>query len=231
MEQGGQPSGGRLRFHLTNPSDVPDLTGEVTAWGIDEQVKSWLHRRGLQVRPFSGTADPRPEVLLVGLPAAATADEWAALRHRIEGGGIAVFLCPEAFAEGDKPMRHWPLERQGERYEPYDSLYHKACVTKAHAVFAGLQGPGLLDWEYYNQVIPRFHLDGQDPPDEVLAANFGTCYPGDPGYAGGMLAGTYRLGAGGFIFSTFQVLAHVDRHPAADRLLVNLIRYGQHYTR
>ena len=44
------------------------------------------------------------------------------------------------------------------------------------------------------------------------------------GVVAGMLVGAYRMGAGWFVFSTFQVLANVDTHPAADRLLVNFVR-------
>jgi hypothetical protein len=169
----------------------------------------------------------KPGVLLVGVPTAPSAAEWAEVRRRIEAGSVAVFLCPEAFAEGEELMRWWPLEQKGKRFEPYDSLYHKVCVAKDHPVFRGLQGPGLLDWEYYGPVIPRFHLNGQDLPSDLAAACFGTCYPGEGGYDSGMLAGFYPLGAGTFLFNTFQVLPNLDQHPAADRLLLNYIRYAQ----
>jgi hypothetical protein len=40
-----------------------------------------------------------------------------------------------------------------------------------------------------------------------------------------MLA-VYRFGAGRIILNTFNILQNVDQHPAADRLLMNLIRYA-----
>jgi hypothetical protein len=46
-----------------------------------------------------------------------------------------------------------------------------------------------------------------------------------------VLLGAYRFGAGRFLVSTFQILNQVDRHPAADRLLVNLLAYGARQAR
>lgn len=227
LERGGAPAGGHLLFYVTDPTDLPAVSGEVIAWGLDSSAESWLRGRGLQVRSFTDRAASRPGVLLVGVPTAPSEAEWTEVRRRIEDGSVAVFLCPEAFAEGEELMRWWPLEKKGERLEPYDSLYHKACVAKDHPVFQGLQGPGLLDWEYYGAVIPRFHFDGQDLPDDLAAAWFGTCYPGDSGYGSGMLVGSYHLGAGAFVFNTFQALPNLDQHPAADRLLLNYIRHAQ----
>jgi hypothetical protein len=74
-------------------------------------------------------------------------------------------------------------------------------------------------------------FDGQDTPDEVFAAAFaagyGAYYPGSPcptGYTSGVLLGSYRLGKGRFIINAFRILESLGEHPAADRLMVNLIR-------
>jgi hypothetical protein len=40
------------------------------------------------------------------------------------------------------------------------------------------------------------------------------------------LLGSYKFGAGQFVVNTFPILENVDRHPAADRLLLNLIRHA-----
>ena len=36
----------------------------------------------------------------------------------------------------------------------------------------------------------------------------------------------YRFGAGEIVLNTFNILNNVDQHPAADNLLLNLIRYA-----
>ena len=40
------------------------------------------------------------------------------------------------------------------------------------------------------------------------------------------MLGEYPLGAGRFILNTFNLLDQVGTHPAADRLLLNLIHYA-----
>jgi hypothetical protein len=37
----------------------------------------------------------------------------------------------------------------------------------------------------------------------------------------------YTLGSGRFLINTFNVLSNLDVHPAADRMLINMIAHGQ----
>ena len=102
-------------------------------------------------------------------------------------------------------------------------------MAKAHAIFDGLQANAILDWYYYGQLIPHFLFDRQETPDEVVAAAFAVGYGVPdiaPSYASGVLLGTYKFGAGEFILNTFPILEQVDRNPAADRMLLNLINYA-----
>jgi hypothetical protein len=41
-----------------------------------------------------------------------------------------------------------------------------------------------------------------------------------------VLVGAYRLGAGRFVLNILRVLENLDRHPAADRLLLNVIDFA-----
>jgi hypothetical protein len=98
-------------------------------------------------------------------------------------------------------------------------------------VFDGLQGKGILDWYYYGAVLPRYVFDGQETPAEVIAASFAAGYSTPGGYASGVLLGSYHIGAGQFMVNTFSILDNVDLHPAADRLLLNLIQHAAEPTR
>ena len=49
----------------------------------------------------------------------------------------------------------------------------------------------------------------------------------DPLYVSGVVIGTYALDGGKFILNALNVLANIDRHPAADRLLLNLVRHAR----
>jgi len=46
------------------------------------------------------------------------------------------------------------------------------------------------------------------------------------GYNSGLLVAVYRVGAGRFVLNTLQIREHLGRHPAADRLLCNMLRYA-----
>ena len=85
-----------------------------------------------------------------------------------------------------------------------------------------------MDPDYYGAVIPHEIFEGIDTPDETIAAAFATGHHSMPGgYGSGILIGAWHSGKGRFILSTPYILENLDTHPAADRLLVNLVRYGQ----
>jgi hypothetical protein len=232
MDRGGAPLGGRLKFYL---SEVPPLSEsggairKVTVWGIDDRIQGWLKAHGTTCAPFESAAPQTREILLVGdlslVPA--TPQQRADLLRRIARGSVAVFLSPQAFKCGEDPVGWLPLRNRGRGNEFPDWLYHKECVAKAHPFFAGLQAKGVMDWDYYGPVISHYFFEGQDTPDEVVAAAFALCHSAPPGgYASGVMIGLYRFGEGRFLLNTFKVLENVDAHPAADRLLLNMLRYA-----
>jgi hypothetical protein len=147
---------------------------------------------------------------------------------------VVVFLSPAAFRREKDPVGWLPLAKKGRCYRFTDHLYHKECVAKAHPIFEGLQAKGILDWYYYDQVIPHELFDGQDTPKDVVAAAFAVGYGVPdvaPGYASGILMGVYEFGEGKFVLNTFPLLENLDRQPAADRLLLNLINYAAGFVR
>ena len=122
--------------------------------------------------------------------------------------------------EGDpKPL---PLVDRVKGRTFWDWLYHRDIIAKRHPVFAGVQTGGLLDWDEYGEVVGHDLFDCTDVPDEVVAAAFtvGYCCPG--GYDTGVMVGSYRHGRGQVILSSLDILGQVGKHPAADRLLLNL---------
>ena len=100
-----------------------------------------------------------------------------------------------------------------------------------HPIFAGLPLPGILDWDYYGPVIPSHVFQGQDMPDDVVVLFIATGYasmkePVPTGYASGLVTASYPFGGGRFLINTLRILEHVGSHPAADRLLLNMIAYA-----
>ena len=142
-------------------------------------------------------------------------------------GSSVVFLSPLAFKRGDDTTAWLPLAEKGRIYRFDDWLYHKECVAKAHPIFEGLQSRAMLNWYYYGPMIPHYLFDGQNtPPEGAVAAAFATGYSKPGGYASGILTGSYQFGAGRFLVNSFPILENLDRHPAADRMLLNLVRHA-----
>jgi hypothetical protein len=108
----------------------------------------------------------------------------------------------------------------------HDWLYHKDVVARRHPIFEGLPAGGILDWHMYGQVVGGDVFDCHQTPDEVIAASFAVGYSCPGGYDSAVVAGARRMGRGRLVFSALRALDHVGRHPAADRLLVNLARYA-----
>jgi len=97
---------------------------------------------------------------------------------------------------------------------------------KPSAAFDGLQ-TGLLNWSYYGHVAGHGIYDFKAAPDEVAAAAFAVGYCCRGGYDSGVVLAALNRGNGRIILNSMQVLEWLGRHPAADRLLVNLIGWAR----
>jgi hypothetical protein len=227
VQSGISPPETSWEFHLTDPASLPHFSSKVTAWGVPNEVGAWLRSRGVSLAPFPGASPVNRELILVGdVSGQSNTGEWQELAARMGRGSTVVFLSHEAFRRGKDGAARLPLANKGRIYRFEDMLYHKECVAKSHRVFEGLQGKGALDMYYYGPMWPHYLLDGQQTPNEVIAAAFATGYSTPGGYASGVLLGSYKFGAGQFIVNSFPILDYVDKHPVADRLLLNLIQYG-----
>lgn len=230
LDRGGAPTGGRLQFYASNPDETPKLAGNIALWGIDPKVSDWLTKQGLNCRTFDPANSREREVIVVGNPADAENNPavWENLKQRMEKGAPIIFLHPILFQQSKAAMEWLPLKNKGKCRNFGDWLYHKDCVAKRHPVFDGLQGPGIMDWDYYGEVIPHIIFEGQDTPDQTIAASFATGNSAyDRGYGLGLLIAAYKAGDGWFVLNTLNILDNLDAHPAADRLLMNLIRFAQ----
>jgi len=227
VEHGIAPPETSWKFYLTDPASFPKVNAQVTTWGIPGSVEAWLSAHGVASSPLQKGAAGKRELILVGdVSATASLAEWQMLAERIATGSSVIFFSPQAFKREKDGAAWLPLAKKGRVYEFNDWLYHKECVAKSHPVFDGLQGKGLLDWYFYGPVLPHYVFDGQETPAEVIAAAFAAGYSTPGGYASGVLLSSYKLGAGQFFVNSFSILENVDKHPAADRLLLNLIQHA-----
>ncbi|MBC7328806.1 hypothetical protein H5T88_00450 [bacterium] len=221
LDKGGAPAGGRLEFYLTDERSLPRMDRSVEVLGIDERVVNWLNSKGVKIARFDEAKSERGEVLIVG---DTVGDEnlWKEIYSRMERGATVIFLSHSVFRKGDDPLFWLPLNKKGRVYAFHDWLYHKEVVAKPHPVFDGLP-TGIMDWYFYGPLISPILFEGQDEPDEVIAAAFAVSYPVPGGYASGLMLAFYKFGKGGFYINSFPILENIGRHPTADRLLLNLI--------
>jgi len=231
MEHGGAPAGGRLAFYLSEPPAVRPVA--VTVAMVDTRVKEWLKTRGATVAPLEPAQAETRKVILIGdwNESNVQPETRKDLLRCVARGSVAVFLKPGAFKKGGDALGWLPLKNKGHLAEFSDWLYHKECVAKRHPLFDGLQPPGIMDWDYYGPLITSRFFDGQDTPDEIAAAAFAVCHSSRPdGYAAGAMLSVQRFGEGRIILNTLDVLDNVDKHPAADALLMNMINYAARTT-
>lgn len=222
LDKGGAPTGGRLEFYLSNPNDLPAVDCRAGLLGADKEVEAWLRSRGVQCYPFGHPVTGREIILAGKVPP--EREVWQELVSKVVTGSMVVFLDPTSFRKDENSTYWLPLRNKGRCYEFYDWLYHKECVAKPHPAFSGMP-TGIMDWDYYGPLIPRTLFEGQDEPDEVIAAAFAVAYHCPGGYASGVLLACYSLGAGAFVLNTLPILENLGRHPAADRLLLNLVQW------
>lgn len=230
MEFGGAPSGGRLSFHVSESRSLQPLISElVTVFGLDSTTKSWLGTSEVPVSELPDHFTEHAGIILVGDFAGSemTNANWKTLMRHAAAGSTVIFLSPLIWRRGNDSMGWFPFPNKGRCYTFTDWLYHKDCVAKEHAYFEGLGPKGIMDIDYYGQVIPDMLFDGQDASDEAVAAAFAVGYPCKTGVAAGLLLGTYAFGAGRLVLNSLRILPQLGVNPAAERLLANVIKHEQ----
>jgi hypothetical protein len=224
FERGAAAAGEGVEFHVADPAAMPAVEAEVVLWGEDAALAKWLGDRGIRTRAFSPDAPAAREVILAGAapPAPGGAVAFRDMARRVARGSTVVFLCPEVFRKGDQPAGWLPLERKGALAALPSWLYLKDEWAKPHPIFDGLPGGGLLDTTFYRELIPDLAWVGQDPPAEAVAGAINTAQ----GYSSGLLVAVHDLGAGRVVLNTLRIRENLASHPAAERLLRNMLRYG-----
>jgi hypothetical protein len=224
FERGGAATGGEAEFFVADPAEMPTLKTEVVLWGDDAGLAKWLGDHGIRARAFEAGEPRTREVILVSkTPAAPSgAAAFAQLAKRIARGATAVFLSPEVFKQGNDFVRWLPLANKGTATPIRGWLYLKDEWAKRHPIFDGLPSGGLMDYTFYREIIPDLVLSGQDPPAEAVAG----AIKASQDYASGLMVAVHSLGAGRFFLNTLLIRENLGTHPAADRLLLNLLRYA-----
>jgi len=83
-----------------------------------------------------------------------------------------------------------------------------------------------MDFAFYRDLIARASIVDFDPAAENVVPAFALGKPYCAGYWAGSNLLIYTVGKGRVIVSTLRILDNLGRHPAADRLLVNLVNFA-----
>jgi len=225
MEKGAEPAGGRLSFTVMERPEAASVSA--AAIGLADGTKAWLSAQGV-------TEDASAKLILVEqMPNDDAA--WDVLYRRVEDGADAVFLDASVFIDPAEdafdnhvhtPVR-LPFENKGQLTYSEMWYYHPIQVLRRHPFTEGLP-KGILHDDFWGGVTPQFVFDGQEVPDELpgvtLAVPYLTSYAEGDGYLMGTCLAAYKYGRGRLILNGFKITENLGKHPAADRLMRNILK-------
>ena len=237
LERGGAARGGRLDFHLSRDDELPQVSQAAAVLGLPDAARQWLETHGVKCIDFDRTESRGQRVVLVGDGPKPPQQEqvWRDITERIKSGATVLVCNPSAFSDGKDPTRWLPLENRGQCVSLNNWVYHREDIVKPHPVLNGLQSGGIMDWYYYLDITPTSVFKGLPVPDESVAVSaalaLGSGDADGQRYFTGMLTGVYRIGKGHLVLNTMRILENLDANPAADRMLLNMVRYADELTK
>jgi hypothetical protein len=220
FEERAAAEGGEYTFWVEDPATMPKVEATVRLWGLDQGLARWLESKGIKTQPFSPNTGPREVILVGNVPG----DDFAALTAQIEAGATAIFLCPAVFAKENQPMALLPLPDKGSLVNVQDWLYQNNDWARNHPIFKGLP-TGLLDYQFYREILGDKFFSGQTPPAEVVAGMINTAL----GYSSGLTVCVHRLGKGSLVLNSLLIRENLSAeasHPVAERLLRNMLHFA-----
>ena len=222
FESGAAAAGGDVAFYVSDSSQHLPVDTGVALWGEDDTLPTWLSDHNITARPFMPDNQMAREIIVVGTrPPSLGVEAFKTLAQHLARGSTAIFLSPGVFSLNGNPTYWVPLERKGSLTVTNDWLYHKDEWAKPHPIFEGLP-TGMMDYAFYREIIPAVVWSRQDAPEEaVCGANNASL-----DYSSGLMLSVHAFGHGRFILSTLRIRENLDKHPVADRLLLNLIQYA-----
>ncbi len=225
LERGGAPTCGEVEFFVDDSNLMPPIETGITTWGVDSVLMRWLTDHHFKTHPFNANQQKLREVILVGANPPSGGDtllSFTSLMQHIARGSNAVFLAPEVFRQRTNKVRFLPLEKKGSLSNMYSWLYLKDEWAKQHPIFEALPAGGLMDHQFYREIIPASAWISQDPPKEAVAGAIKASLD----YASGLMVSVNSFGAGNFVLNTLLIRENLGIHPAAERLLRNMLHFA-----
>ena len=155
---------------------------------------------------------------------------FSELARRIARGSAVVFLDWETLMQSGSGGRlRWSPLSEHPELQSIPMWYFRANFwAKKHPIFDGLPCGGIMDDRFYRDIFcmvsPR-----KQPPDEAVCGAIMAC-GGEGSSRSGLAISVDRLGAGRFILNGFRIRENLESHPAAERLLRNMLNYAAQST-
>jgi hypothetical protein len=216
-----------LRFNITDPGNHPDLRGfELTVLGVSPEVRKLLTGAGIAMREYVERESYEHEVILVGDGFKEGEAEWRMLYDRISKGAFAIFLSRQVLSDA-KGINKWiDVELKGTQTggngEP--NIFRSDIVAFDHPVFSGLPKGVLIPLIYENLLRPKARFSDITLPDDIAAV----WIKGTVKNEAGLVIGIYNHQKGKFLINSFDLIGNIGQ-PAADRMILNMVKYGQKY--
>ncbi len=224
LVSGAAATDGTLPFFISEDSLTKPVNMKIGAVGVSRKVKEFLLGKGIECETVNDQ-----KVILVGDIEEEERDSlWESIIAKAKEGAKVIAASRFALEKGEQMCYYLPLEEKPDRYPHHkgftDWLYHKEYIAKSHPYFENLPCGKIMDWEYYMYLISGACYFGGKLPDETIVACVGPGNINPEGYEGGFNLARYNIGKGSLVVNSLNILENIALNPAADRLLVNIIR-------
>jgi len=207
----------------------------VDLWGKDAALSAWLKNRGVRVRDSLAPAQTARELILAsGTPSSENpAVAFGELARRIARGSAAVFLTPDTLLDAPfkdnvpQPLRWAPIvsDARPQLAHTPDWYFRADHWAKEHPIFAGLPCGGILDYTFYRDIISATVFRNLPAPVEAICGAIQTS-GGNDDYRSDVLVAAYPFAAGRCILNSLNLRDNIGKVPAADQLVLNLLRHA-----
>lgn len=223
-----------IDFDVFRERDLRAPRVRVAVMETERPLAVWLREKGMSVVGFDSSTSLSTPVFVTGASAKTGADRYDELLEFVRRGGTAVYLegAEETIPE-DSPV--FPFTAT---VYPARGLW--TCiphVVRDHPIFEGLPANGMMRNEYEN-IWPTNTLrelkSREGGEVEPLVASIGFDWfskdhklhysgPGDAWWGSDVAAAPF--GQGRCFISQLRLVENLGRDPAADKILINLVRF------
>lgn len=240
LMKGAGATDGNLKFYVTDASEIKASAKSVVGVALNDTTKAFLEEKGVKVTDLA-SAKAKSVILVGEIPKEEREETWKKLTKKAQSGARIVVLSEYSLIKGEDldvedrcyylPVEKKPVSWPAAREATADWLYHKEYLLKRnHPYFEGLP-TGMMDLDYYTYVITGHvfdYISCDVVPDEIAAISMSAGLPWglskrDEIQENGVNIGTYNVGKGAVTINTFGIETMINKNPAADRLLINII--------